>query len=75
MIELNGIAIKQVYPEKIKEELLDLKLRFKENYEMILIGLDGGVEKRYNGIEKPKDIFDLIDSMPMRQSELRRKYK
>ncbi|WP_338226414.1 DUF4174 domain-containing protein [Algoriphagus confluentis] len=41
----------------------------------VLIGLDGG--KKYWGVGWPltKNIFNQIDSMPMRQSEIRRKGK
>lgn len=38
-----------------------------------LIGKDGGVKLHEEGGVKPKLIFDLIDSMPMRQSEMRTK--
>lgn len=48
----------------------------KENkdadYEIILIGLDGGVKLRQNELLKTKKLFALIDSMPMRQAEMRR---
>jgi len=44
-------------------------------FEMILIGLDGGVKKRFKEVTKPIEIFELIDSMPMRRSEMRTKGK
>lgn len=37
-----------------------------------LIGLDGGVKNSGYEIPLPKDIFKLIDSMPMRQSETKK---
>ncbi|MCB7481711.1 DUF4174 domain-containing protein [Christiangramia sediminis] len=41
------------------------------DFEVILIGLDGGVKLRQYRLVETKEIFDLIDSMPMRQSEIR----
>ena len=47
----------------------------KESFEVLLIGLDGGVKLRQNTLLGSKKLFDLIDSMPMRQAEMRRKNK
>ncbi|PTX45226.1 uncharacterized protein DUF4174 [Christiangramia gaetbulicola] len=44
----------------------------EESFEVILIGLDGGVKLRQNQILTTKKLFGLIDSMPMRQAEMRR---
>lgn len=44
-------------------------------FTLLLIGKDGGVKLRKNQFTKPIDIFALIDTMPMRQSEMRRKKK
>jgi len=41
------------------------------DFEVILIGLDGGIKLRKYGLVEIKEIFDLIDSMPMRQAEIR----
>jgi len=38
---------------------------------VILIGKDGGVKMREEFHVEPQKIFDLIDSMPMRQSEMK----
>ena len=38
---------------------------------VILIGKDGGEKARWKQVVDPQEIFDLIDSMPMRQDELR----
>jgi hypothetical protein len=57
------------------EEAEKLRRRFKvksEQLTVILIGKDGGVkmvQERRADIQK---IFDLIDSMPMRQREMRK---
>ena len=53
---------------------LDLKTRFKPNpsgLTVVLIGKDGGEKARWDKLVQPQEIFDLIDSMPMRQSEMR----
>lgn len=38
--------------------------------QVVLIGLDGGVKMRKAGAPEWEEIFGLIDSMPMRQSEI-----
>lgn len=43
------------------------------SFEVILLGLDGGVKLRENRLVKPEELFELIDRMPMRRAELRRK--
>lgn len=40
-----------------------------------LVGLDGGVKNSGKDYPLPKEIFKLIDSMPMRQSEMRNSKK
>jgi hypothetical protein len=44
-------------------------------FTVILIGKDGGVKLKRKGQAELRDIFGLIDSMPMRQEEMRRKTK
>ena len=41
--------------------------------EVILIGLDGGVKLRQSKILKADTLFALIDGMPMRREEIRRR--
>lgn len=53
-----------------KEVLRKVKL---SDFEVILIGLDGGVKRRYQEIVSTEELFALIDSMPMRMEEMRRK--
>lgn len=45
----------------------------KNQFTFLLIGKDGGQKLIKNEVVKSKDLFDLIDSMPMRQSEMRRR--
>ena len=43
------------------------------NFTVILVGKDGGVKLRRQDDTQLVDIFGLIDSMPMRQQEMRQK--
>jgi hypothetical protein len=43
----------------------------ESNESFALIGLDGGVKARYEKLDV-SEIFSLIDTMPMRQQEIRR---
>ena len=45
----------------------------KTQFCLILIGKDGGEKLRKNTLTTPREIFALIDSMPMRRSEMKRK--
>jgi hypothetical protein len=38
---------------------------------LVLVGKDGGVKLKKGFIVNPKTIYNLIDSMPMRQAEMR----
>lgn len=47
--------------------------RYKKSdapFEVVLIGLDGGVKLRKERIVKPPELFELIDRMPMRRAEM-----
>ncbi|UII76673.1 DUF4174 domain-containing protein [Flagellimonas sp. HMM57] len=44
------------------------------NYEgVLLIGKDGGLKAKYDFMVTPSILFELVDSMPMRRSEIRSK--
>lgn len=43
-----------------------------DSFKIILIGLDGGVKLEKRAILKREELFELIDSMPMRRAELRK---
>ncbi len=43
-----------------------------DDFTVILIGKDGGGKLRKTASVTPKELFELIDSMPMRQREARR---
>ena len=48
----------------------DIK-RKKNSFEVILIGLDGGVKLRQTQLLTLEKLFILIDGMPMRRAEMR----
>lgn len=57
--------------QNAEEEILeDIRDRYVG---ICLIGKDGGVKLRKDSLVDTRHIFDLIDSMPMRQSEMRKK--
>ena len=43
-----------------------------DTFSVLLIGKDGGVKMRRDDIVSTREIFQLIDSMPMRQQEMRK---
>ncbi len=48
-------------------------LRFRSSSELLLIGLDGNVKVRKRELFTLKELFSIIDSMPMRATEIRKK--
>jgi hypothetical protein len=44
------------------------------SFTIILVGKDGGEKLRKQKVTAPQVLFDLIDSMPMRRAEMRRKH-
>ncbi len=59
-----------------KIEIKTIRRQFEvpaDQFAVILIGKDGTEKLRRWSVVPPKEIFDLIDSMPMRQAEIRRK--
>lgn len=52
----------------------DLYKTYKKSntpFEILLIGLDGGIKLRQSELLKCKDLFSTIDVMPMRKSEIK----
>ena len=54
---------------KTSKKLSETILNENENFEVILIGLDGGVKLQQTEIVLKEDLFNLIDGMPMRRNE------
>ncbi|MEM9878611.1 MAG: DUF4174 domain-containing protein [Pseudomonadota bacterium] len=49
----------------------DIRPKIGQGWQAILVGLDGTIKARWDKIVKEKDVFKIIDAMPMRQQELR----
>ena len=47
----------------------------EKGFKISLIGLDGGEKFNSNKVEKAAVIFNLIDTMPMRRNEIKRRKK
>jgi len=58
---------------KIAGKPIGMILNEKENFEVILIGLDGGIKLRQTEVLRKEDLFNIVDAMPMRRNELSRK--
>ncbi|AUC15758.1 hypothetical protein BTO06_11625 [Tenacibaculum sp. SZ-18] len=60
-----------IYSEQPYEKYKSKKSKFK----VLLIGLDGGIKnKRTKKIFTQKELFSIIDGMPMRRRELKRNH-
>ncbi|MDX1472074.1 MAG: DUF4174 domain-containing protein [Flavobacteriaceae bacterium] len=56
----------------IKNGFKDSLFNPDSDFEVILIGLDGGVKLRQNTILTKEKLFSTIDAMPMRKAETKR---
>lgn len=59
--------------ERILFELVKLRGSERPDFELVLIGKDGGVKARTSDPNALEDFLALIDSMPMRRAEMRSK--
>ncbi len=53
--------------------LKSMDIRGSDDFKVTLLGLDGEKKLEQNELLKAKELYRIIDSMPMRQSELRSK--
>ncbi|MFT5885303.1 MAG: hypothetical protein ACI9IP_001763 [Arcticibacterium sp.] len=75
------LVLYKVFPESyILEEkrinssvLFEMYIKNKKDFCVVLIGLDGGVKLSQSNPLSSQDLFRIIDSMPMRRSEIRKK--
>ena len=68
------IDFKNIDRKESEKTVINLKeevLRTKEEFEIILIGLDGGIKLQTTEILMKEGLFNRIDGMPMRRAELR----
>ena len=85
-MEERKLIVYQLTPEKYKTgmsenpdwqfsgELFKKYKSAKTNFEIILIGLDGGIKLRQQELLTTRDLFAIIDGMPMRRAEMRNKF-
>lgn len=59
--------------QALKDGALKQVCKSKFDFEVILIGLDGGVKLRQARVLKVAKLFAVIDAMPLRKGELERK--
>lgn len=81
-LKARKIVVYQITPESFKTQgdgqwrksavLYDKYKKSGTPFELILIGLDGGIKSRNTKFLPCKDLFAIIDAMPMRQNEIRR---
>lgn len=86
--DLKPTAQFQMFKEKSEEleerDMLVLKvdsnssklqgLGIEKDFEgVLLIGKDGGLKARYPYTVEPSKLFELVDGMPMRKAEMRKK--
>ncbi|MFL1011289.1 DUF4174 domain-containing protein [Flavisericum labens] len=58
---------------KISETLTKRVLNKNIKFEVLLIGLDGGIKLQQKKVLIKEKLFEIIDSMPMRQAELKKR--
>lgn len=63
--------VKQENHEEVSLNVAKEILKEQNDFEIILIGLDGGIKLRKTDLVKKEELFNKIDSMPMRKAELR----
>ncbi len=77
VITANNDQQKIVFPEDsewLRSSLTDeLRISVETEFEVFLLGLDGGIKLKQQEIVQTEKLFSLIDGMPMRKAEIRRK--
>ena len=58
---------------KITGKQIGKALNDKDNFEVILIGLDGGIKLQQTAILTKETLFNIVDAMPMRRYEINKK--
>jgi hypothetical protein len=71
---LKSDEYEQVMPKSDVQKSTNLFKKYKQSnttFEVILIGLDGGIKLRQKDFLPCEKLFAIIDSMPMRSAEIR----
>ncbi len=65
------VVVQAVTPDAARRDRPELGVAARASFELLLIGRDGGVKLRRDTPVAAKAITALIDTMPMRQAEMR----
>jgi hypothetical protein len=66
------VVVQDITPEAARRDRPGLGVRSRVAFEVLLVGKDGGVKLRRDKPVAASEITALIDTMPMRQNEMRR---
>ena len=66
------VVVQAITPEAARRDRPELGVEPQTTFELLLVGKDGGVKLRRDRPIAGSEITALIDTMPMRQSEIRR---
>ncbi len=69
----NGLNPDQKQLSQQEVESLRKHFKIKNDFQMLLIGKDGTVKERYHEAVQMETINSLIDAMPMRKQEMKKK--
>ena len=72
IIQVSGEKARSVYGKASGLNASAIRKEAKvsgERFQVLLVGKDGGVKLRSDSVVRNVEIFDLIDSMPMRKAE------
>ena len=70
-----GFNEKSKWQKISHNDLRSLKKKSETGFLVTLIGLDGGIKKQQSTVLSTTELFKIIDIMPMRVRELKRKNK
>ncbi len=54
----------------LEKDVLE-KYEMDSDFDLVLLGKDGGIKYRAHGVANPNKIYSIIDQMPLRQKEMR----
>ncbi len=66
------VVVQDITPEAARHERPELGVSSEAAFEVLLVGKDGEVKLRREKLVAASEIITLIDTMPMRQNEMRR---
>ncbi len=66
------VVVQDVTPEAARRQRPELGVSSRAEFEVLLVGKDGGVKLRREQPVAAAEITALVDTMPMRQAEMKR---